>query len=166
MTANLITTDRLREVLNYDPTTGAFTWLVRTSSRIHVGDIAGRADPLGYRKIRVDGREYLAHRLAFLFMTGDWPADEIDHRDGEPSNNAWTNLREATRSQNTANTRLRKNKTLPKGVSFRASSGRYIAQIVIHRETKYLGSFATPEDAHRAYLHAARLFHGDFMRAA
>ena len=165
MTSDLITADRLREVLAYDPDTGAFIWQVRTSTRVHVGDVAGRSDPLGYRKIKVDGREYLAHRLAFLAMTGEWPVAEVDHRDGDPANNRWRNLRPATRSQNAANTGLRRAKDLPKGVSYRASSGRYLAQIVTRRETRYLGSFATPEEAHRAYLYAARLFHGSFARA-
>lgn len=162
----MIDHDRLKEVLHYDPDTGAFTWLVRTSNRIRVGDVAGRTCKDGYRRIGVDGIDYLEHRLAWFYMTGEWPEPEIDHRDGHTENNRWSNFREATRGQNTANSRLRKGKTLPKGVSFRASSGRFLAQIVHKRETIYLGSFSTPEQAHGIYMTAARDLHGEFARAS
>ncbi|WHA40168.1 HNH endonuclease [Agrobacterium larrymoorei] len=161
-----IALDRLKEVLHYDPLTGIWTWLVRTSTRIHIGDVAGRTDPLGYVRIKVDGIEYLAHRLAWFYMTGDNDPAELDHKDGHPSNNRFKNIREATRSQNTANTRLRTGKTLPKGVSLSANGLRYIAQFVHKRVTRYLGTFDTPAEAHAAYMFAAKDHHGAFARAA
>lgn len=161
-----IALDRLHEVLHYDPLTGVWTWLVRTSNRIHIGDEAGRSDPLGYVRIKVDGTEYLAHRLAWFYMTGDNDPAELDHRDGHPSNNRFKNIREATRSQNTANTRLRTGKTLPKGVSLSANGLRYIAQFVHKRVTRYLGTFDSAAEAHAAYMFAAKDHHGAFARAA
>jgi hypothetical protein len=74
----MLTVTRLREVLHYDPITGIFTWLVSLSN--HVGKVAGSLDGTGRVRIRVDGREYGAHRLAWLYMTGNWPVNEIDHR--------------------------------------------------------------------------------------
>ncbi len=158
--------DRLHEVLHYDPLTGIWTWLVRTSTRIHVGDVAGRSDDLGYVRVKVDGVEYLGHRLAWFYMTGENHPPELDHKDGHPSHNWFTNIRKATRAGNTANTRLRSGKTLPKGVSYRVKTGRYIAQITHKRETIYLGSFATAAEAHARYIFAANDLHGQFARAA
>ena len=159
----MITADRLREVLDYDPATGDFTRIADPSPRSQLGAIVGSRTPLGYWRICIDSRDYQAHRLAWLFMTGEWPG-EIDHRDGDPANNAWSNLREATRSGNNANRAARPARNLPKGVR-RAKTGRYEARITFAGETKHLGTFDTPDQANAAFYLAARSLHGDFARA-
>jgi len=159
----MITAERLREALNYDPETGVFTWRIDTG-RYPPGMVAGTLRSDGYRYIKVDGRGYLAHRLAWLHTTGTWPAQQIDHRDGDRANNRLGNLREATNAQNAANSRLNAGKLLPKGVFYRASSGRYLANIRHGGKLRHLGTFTTAEQAHRAYQHAANMLHGEFAR--
>jgi hypothetical protein len=101
----MITAERLRELFNYDPETGVWRWIARSSpySCICVGDVAGRVGGRGYRGIKIDKREYPAARLAWLYMTGEWPRAEIDHVNGNRVDNRWCNLREASNSQNNAN---------------------------------------------------------------
>ena len=96
----MLTAKRLRKVLSYAPTTGIFRWKVSASSRAPVGAIAGAKNGRGYHQIRIGGRPYSASRLAWLYMTGKWPNSEISYVNGKPSDTRWTNLREATSSQN------------------------------------------------------------------
>jgi hypothetical protein len=98
-------------------------------------------------------------------MTGKWPSDEIDFIDGNPMNNKWSNLREASRGQNKQNSRCpRNNKTGFKGVVKRARGGRYEANIFVNGQTIYLGHFDTPELANNAYYYAAQKHFGEFAR--
>jgi hypothetical protein len=156
---------RLRGLLEYDSATGEFRWLKRASRSIHVGDLAGNLDASsGYRDITIEGRSYRAHQLAWLYMTGKWCAGAIDHRDRNPSNNRWDNLRRATVSQNNANRRRHKNNACGfKGVT-PIPSGRWRASIYKNRRRRHLGIFATPEAAHAAYVAAARKLFGEFAR--
>jgi HNH endonuclease len=100
-----LTAERLRELLSYDPTTGQWTWLVTRGSTAPAGSIAGTIYSNGYRYITIDYRRYFSSRLAFLYMTGEWPQHEVDHIDRCSSNDKWDNLRPATRSENNANLR-------------------------------------------------------------
>jgi HNH endonuclease/AP2 domain len=155
-----ITRARLHDVLDYDSKTGEFRWRKRLSQSTQAGGVAGTFDRDGYLRITIKGRIYRAHHLAWLYMTGKWCPAFIDHRDGNPSNNCWANLRGATVSQNNANRRRHKNNACGfKGVS-RTQCGRWRATIQKHQ----LGSFATPEDAHAAYVAAARKLFGEFAR--
>ena len=163
----LLTAQRLREVLNYEPSTGTFTWRVVTSNRVKIGAIAGEVDRHGHRNISVDGARYGAHRLAWLYMCGRWPEQEIDHINLRKDDNRIKNLREATRNENCRNvTARRNNKSGFKGVCKLKNGPYYVAQIVIGGKTKYLGCFPTPEKAHDAYVSASRVHHGEFGRIA
>lgn len=168
--ADKLTYERVREVLSYEQETGIFTWLVRTGLRVRIGSVAGciREDD-GYRQIRIDGEIYLAHRLAYFWMTGKWPAETVDHMNRDRDDNRWCNLRAASYSQNNANAISRSSsKTGLKGVSFAPQAKRrpWAARICKNRKHKHLGYFATPEEAHAAYDRAARDLHGEFARAA
>ncbi len=106
------TYERVKEILSYDPATGLFKWIKTLSNRAQAGNVAGCYRKDGYLVIRFDGKLYLGHRLAWLLVTGNWPKQEIDHKDGNPSNNKWGNLREATHSENITNQAAHKNNKL------------------------------------------------------
>lgn len=163
---NQVTVERLRELLHYDPDSGEWTWLVSPSQNIPAGSRAG-ADCDGYRIIRITPSRYKAHRLAWLYMTGQWPVGEVDHRDLDKGNNRWGNLRVATHGQNIANTPLGcRNKSGFKGVSWYKTTNRWVAQITSKNKRTTLGYFRKAEDAHAAYCDAAKRMHGEFARLA
>jgi hypothetical protein len=160
-----ITQQRLQEVLHYDPNTGEFRWRQRLSRACQIDAVAGTVS-LRYRCIRIDGRNYTAHQLAWLYVTGEWPSLLVDHRDGDPTNNRWDNLRLATRSENSANRRRnRNNKSGFKGVIWDQRHGGWLARIGKNRRTYYLGRYTTAEEAHAAYAAKARELFGEFARA-
>jgi hypothetical protein len=158
-----VTRARLRELLHYDAKTGEFHWRKARGRKIRAGDIAGTLPVSRYLKITINGRQYGAHRLAWFYMTGKWCRLVIDHRDGDPSNNRWSNLRRATLSQNNANRRVQRNKACGlKGVSRDRRGWR--ATIHKNGRLRHLGTFATPQAAHAAYAKAARQLFGEFAR--
>ncbi len=158
---------RLRNLLSYDPDTGEFTWLSAPSRRVKPGRRAGYVNGRGYVSIAVEGRLYLAHRLAWFWMTGEWPHAYIDHIDCDTLNNRWNNLREATYSQSATNQRIsRVNKSGLKGVSRQQRGKKWKAQVTFKGKTYYLGLFDSKEEAHAAYKYAAKKLHGDYARAA
>jgi len=164
-----LTQDRLKELLSYNPLTGVFLWLEGRGGK-KAGDVAGCRKRI-YTFISVDDRVYRAHLLAWFYMTGEWPDPFVDHRDLDKHNNAWVNLRLATKSQNQANIGLIKsNKSGLKGVSrYRAgeSYGKpWQACITKDGKSMNLGHFATKEDAHAAYVATAERLFGEFARAA
>lgn len=169
-----LTAERVRELLNYDPETGVFTWKVdrvagrpATNIRARAGDIAGNINAWGYRVIGIDGCQSPAHRLAWLHVYGEWPHSIIDHANGDRSDNRLENLRLADDSANLQNMRLHdRNKCGFKGVhkTDRHSNRPWIASITVRGKTHYLGSHETPEEAHEAYKAAARKFFGEFAR--
>lgn len=166
-----LTADRVREVLNYDKDTGIFTWRVTLSQRRLAGQACGELKPSGYVVIGIDGHRYRAHRLAWLYVHGEWPSMQIDHRDLNRSNNKFDNLRLSTQQQNTFNTPVSKNNRCGfKGVyEHKGRSGllsRWCAKINVGRRQIHLGTFDTPEEASRAYEAGARLYAGEFARAA
>jgi hypothetical protein len=161
----MLTQDRLKELLQYDKNTGVFTWIKITSNRIKVGDIAS-SNSNGYIYIRIDGIRYGAHRLAWLYETGDMPADVIDHIDGNPLNNAICNLREATQKQNLYNLKKSvKNTSGYKGVHFHKGTNKWRAVVTVDNKPKHLGLYLTPEDASVAYNNWCSQNRGEFHKA-
>lgn len=155
----MITRERLKKLLVYSARTGLFTWETPTSNRVSKGSIAGVKTCYGYVRISLEGRDYLAHRLVWLYMHGKYPAAQIDHMNGERSDNRIRNLREATASINSQNMRkaLPSNKLRILGVS--RDCGRYKAQIRINGKQTNLGRFSSSSAASRAYLKAKRKHH-------
>lgn len=161
----ILTAQRAREILSYNAATGKFTWKISIRKALPVpGSNAGYIDKNGYKFIRADGILYCAHRLAWFYMTGEWPKRDIDHKNGIPGDDRWENLRQATESQNIANGRLRRNNTSGyKGVSKDTKThGKWRAQIKKDGKFVALGSFFTPEEAHAAYVKAALQLFGEF----
>jgi hypothetical protein len=117
--------------------------------------------------VRLDGHDYLGHRLAWLHFYGRWPRLNPDHRNCDPSDNRIGNLREATKSQNGSNRgKQRNNKSGFKGVSWHKTRKRWVAFIERDGKSRYLGLFNEPEDAHAAYCAAAERLYGEFARVA
>ncbi len=154
--------ETLRKRLHYDAKTGVFTWKIWVNNRGYT--IAGSVDPDGYRWIGVEGKRYPASRLAFLWMTGSFPENDCDHEDGNPSNDAWENLRDATVTQNLRNKRVQSNNKLGlKGVT-EHEPGKYRARIKGNGKQIHLGVFNSAEEAHQAYIVAAKKYFGAFAR--
>jgi hypothetical protein len=152
--------DRLRELYDFNPLTGEFLW--KSNKRHATGSRAGTLSR-GYWLIYVDGRQFFAHRLAWLYHYGHAPAYQIDHINLCRSDNRIANLREANHAENNINKGPNKNNRHgTKGVS--PQNGRWIAQIKKNYVNHFLGSFDTPEEAHRAYLAKAKELFGEFAR--
>ena len=163
----MLTQERLREKLDYDSANGLFRWRAGSSRRFfRGGEIAGRPDKDGYVCIRVANRTYRAATLAWFYVYGKWPSDELDHINGIPADNSIANLREATRGQQRANSRIARNNTSGfKGVTrvlYGKQGYKWRAQLGGKERTVYLGFFDNPEDAHVAYLEAASQKYGEF----
>jgi len=155
-----ITQQKVKEFLVYDPDTGLFRY--RRGAR--TGQVAGHHHH-GYIKISIPGYGGIyAHRLAWLYMTGEMPSKFIDHKDCARSNNAWSNLRLADRSQNSANAKLKKTNTSGfKGV--RLFRGHFRAKITVQSRIIHLGDYDTLEEAVAAYKGASRVGFGEYARA-
>jgi 5-methylcytosine-specific restriction endonuclease McrA len=153
--------DRL---FSYDAENGSLIWRVSTSPRNKIGSPAGCTNSMGYRVVQFCGKTVYSHQIAWLMTYRVWPDHEIDHIDGNPSNNAISNLRAATRTENNRNTGIRSNNKLgAKGV-LKHSDGRFRARIMVDRKTIHLGLFDTIEEAASAYAAASERYHGSFGR--
>lgn len=162
-----LTASRLREVLRYDEDSGLFYWASlphQCTSSIKVGDVAGWIENTGYRRILLDGKKYVQHRLVWLYVYGEWPPDRLDHADCDKSNNKLENLRLANDFQNSGNKRIAKNNSVGfKGVTLH-QSGRYHARICKNGKSKSLGLYDTPEEAFFAYENGSKNVFGEFAR--
>lgn len=162
--AKMLTLERLKQQVRYDPTTGQFTWRSARAGVSH-GAVAGCANNNGYVRINILRQAYYAHRLAWFYMTGIWPDHSIDHINSDPSDNRWSNLRPATHSQNLMNVAIRSDNTSGvKGVSWHKQMRKWRAFITVDGRMQHLGLFDSIEDATKARQHAAKQFHGDFAR--
>lgn len=152
----------IEDALTYNPLTGAFYWNECSKPyKKHGQKEAGSVARNGYRYIAFNKRKYLAHRLAFLFMTGSMPPkkSDVDHVNGCRSDNRFSNLRICSRSENLANSNFSSG-GMPRGVQ-RNGSG-FMARLRCKNETHYLGTYKNPDDAHAAYLEAREKLLGAF----
>jgi len=155
-----LTQEQLKELLHYDSDTGTFTW-VDSRGRVASGDVAGSPQSMGYLSIRINGRLHLAHRLAWLYSTGEWPKYQIDHINGIRTDNRISNLRDVTANVNQQNQRRGQSggKTGLLGVSLYKKTGKYRSEIMCFGAIKFLGYFDTAPEAHAAYVKAKREIH-------
>lgn len=153
----------LREILHYSIITGRFYYLKSTARCVKVGDTAGTLHADGYRLISIKNKIYSAHRLAWFYCTGEWPQNEIDHKNGVRDANYWLNIRDADRFENSFNRAVRKDSSTGfKGVE--RAGNRFQARIRANGERYGLGSYATPELAYAARIKAEKELHKDFAR--
>ena len=153
---------KLKELLRYDDVTGKLYWKSTTSNRVSAGDEAGY-ESQGYRRVTVLGKRVMAHKLVWFLVTDEWPDFELDHIDLDRSNNKFSNLRKASRSENFFNkTKYATNTSGYKGVTKRKN--KWIAQIAANGKHHYLGIFDTVEEAAIAYAEGSKNFHGEYGR--
>lgn len=155
-----LTAKRLRELLQYNEETGIFTWATRRQ-RVSIGSAVGALTDRGYVVIDVMGRRYKAHRLAWLYVFGEWPKGDIDHINCHRADNRISNLRDVSRSVNRQNQRTAKAGSVTGllGVSFDKDRRKYVAQININGKVKKIGRFDSAKTAHEAYLREKRKHH-------
>jgi len=166
----MLTLERLKEVLDYEPDTGLFRWKVERGGT-KIGEVAGHHKGPRYIRINIDRVSYRAHILAWFYMTGEWPSRFIDHKDTDKANNRWGNLRLATKSQNMANMPAPKHNTSGLKGAHRYKAGAsygkpWQSTISVDKKSISLGHFATAEEAHAAYVAAAQRLFGEFARAS
>lgn len=161
----------LLSILDYDPGRGELRWRARADRSVqwngrHVGQMAGSISKSnGRRIINLEGELFLAYRLIWKMVHGVEAPSDLDHADGDCLNDRLANLRPATKHENLRNSKLHKNKDLPKGVS-RCGKTLFRSSIFIDGKGRHLGVFKTPEAAHAAYVTAASQAFGEFARYA
>lgn len=165
MASNILTQERLKYLIEYDSVTGIFTWLHDSKNRAYkYGDIAGTLNSNGYLTIGIDGKMYPAHRLAYLYYWGYLPKKDIDHINGNRSDNRLCNIREATRAENLLNQPKHKcNSSGYKGVSWCKHHKKWSARGHNgNRKDIHLGYFDTAEEASVVYEKFSKEKHGAF----
>lgn len=153
-----LTHERLRELLNYDPETGIFTRSVGRANQV-AGAPAGRLAHHGYLFVTIDYKKYLAHRLAWYFIYGEWPTNNIDHINGVRGDNRISNLRDVSQAFNVQNRRQSSEASDSGVLGVYQKRDKWAAVIWHSGKSHYIGSYLTPESAHEAYLMAKRAHH-------
>jgi hypothetical protein len=160
------TAEMLRAALHYDPLTGIFRH-IKAKRGVRAGAIAGRVSGKGYWQICINYQYFYAHRLAWLYVTGEWPSHEIDHDDLNKQNNRFSNLRPATDLQNQGNRPVsRHSRSRVKGVRWNKIVGKWQARITDNSKDRHLGYFNSKSEAAEAYRRAAEEKFGQFARAS
>lgn len=154
----MLTQERLKELLDYDSLTGIFIWKKARNNNL-VGIIAGAKRPDGYLRIRIDYKFYYAHRLAWLYVYGEWPKNCIDHKDMVHDNNRISNLRDVTNSVNMQNQRAARKDNLHGFLGVKRNGNGFAAHIQLNGKQKNLGTRKTPEEAHELYVIEKRKIH-------
>lgn len=159
--------EEMSQWLKYNPTTGKLHW-VKSKKGIKAGSIAGYKSTIGHIQVGFNYKLYYGHVIAWLLMTYIWPEHEIDHINGDGSDNRWKNLRRCNRSQNSANGRRHRDRitNLPKGVylAHHVKKRPFYSRICAKGTHYRLGYFASPGEAHEAYKKAAKKYFGEFAR--
>jgi HNH endonuclease len=152
---NTISHVRIKELLDYDPATGIFTWRVRKANRLAKGTTAGSVWNNRIR-IKIDGHSYLAHRLAWFLVYQEWPKQDVDHINGNSLDNRLCNLRDVSRAVNVRNVASARNSSRTRLLGASPHKNKYQSSIMIDGVRRYLGLFDTPEAANEAYVKAKR----------
>ncbi len=151
-----LTAERVRDLVQYEPSTGLFVW--RGGPR--KGKIAGSVNAIGYVQIRFGKVGFSAHRLAWLYAHGEWPAEDIDHINGIRNDNRIANLRPVSRRVNLQNIRAPRSDNRSSGMlGVEARGRRFRARIQVDGAVVSVGTFATAAEAHIAYVEAKRQLH-------
>lgn len=160
-----VTQEILKDFVIYNPETGVFSYKPKIEKGSWKLKHGGTCTDRGYIVVKVHGKDYLAHRLAWLYVHGEWPEEEIDHINGIKDDNRIVNLREANRIQQMSNLKKSKANTSGyKGVSWSSNARGWQAEIKHNNKWYYLGTFHDPKEAHKAYCKAARELKGEFAR--
>ena len=149
----------MKSLLDYNPETGVFTWKVGRRGRAKQGTIAGTTHTAGHRIITVEGKRYYAHRLAWFFYYGEWPKGHLDHKDRDPANNAISNLRECTFSENRQNSTKGWGPSKYQGVYWNKRANKWVAGIRVNKKSIHLGHFDDELEAANAYREAKEKYH-------
>lgn len=162
----MITQERASRLIVYDPLTGIVTWKWNYQRPDLIGQRAGWQDDHGYWRLTIDGGTYYAAHIGWLLIHGHHPKIMLDHENNIPDDDRLDNLREATKGQNAANSKMNiRNTSGYKGASYCYTTGRWRADIQIHGQRKNLGRYDTPEEAHQVWLKAAQAAFGEeFVR--
>jgi hypothetical protein len=159
----LLTYEQVKEIFDCDPEKGILIWKNHGRDSYLNGTVAGWFDKsTGYVQVYTNKTTYKSHRVMWLLVTGKWPENQIDHINGIRNDNRFCNLREATHSQNRANSSIRPNFSGYRGV--RASGKKWRAEIRFNNKTISLGTYDTPEEAHAAYVAKAKELFGDYTK--
>lgn len=153
-----LTQAELKAMLTYNPRTGSFRWLRGRPGR-RLDGLAGCINTHGYRVIRINGVDHYGHRLAFLYMTGQWPLRTVDHRNGNPSDNRWSNLRDVSHKTNVRNCTKATKNAICRGVTWDEERGQYKAQLYANGFVRLNKRFDDLGDAIAAYAHARSIWH-------
>lgn len=154
------TPEFLKTQVRYCPQTGEFVWLI-SRGRAKAGGKAGGVDVHGYCRIKVLGRYYATHRLAWYYQTGEWPEEYIDHRNGVSADNRWVNLRACSNSENQQNQAALKSSTASGhiGISWHSRNKMWVVRVGVRRSRVHVGYFHSLDDAKEAYLAAKKRYH-------
>ena len=156
----MVTQEQLKELINYNSETGIFTNKVTRNSRAVKGQELNPSNEGRYGAVQLNKQKYLLHRLAWFYINGTWPKDQIDHINGIKTDNRISNLRECTNQQNSYNRKGREGTSKYKGVH--AHGNKWRAKVTISGKQIIIGSFNTEKEAALAYNKQVKVIHGEF----
>ena len=154
---------KVKDYLEYNSDTGILTWIKSPVSNIPIGRAITRKNKQGYNIVNLHGVTYYVHRVGWYLHTNSQPPEFIDHINRVKTDNYFSNLREATRSQNQHNTGIQCNNSSGyKGVYWKKGINKWVARIMLNNVSMHLGCFSTPEEAYEVYVSASKKFHNEF----
>lgn len=160
MAVSDLTQARLKELVSYDPDTGIFIWIKKANRNILTGSVAGSVNSQGYWRIQIDQKSYRAHKLAWLYIFGEFPNGILDHKNRDKLDNRISNLRSVSSSINNQNCKIRKNNTSGStGVHLDKSRQKWVSYVNIDSKHKHIGYFNTIEEAIAARKAAEEKFY-------